>query len=209
MKNKIRWSSKLAYIVGIITTDGNLSKDGRHITIVSKDIEQLLTFEKILKTKNKISTHISSYNPKGHYYHIQFSNVTLYNFLQKIGITPNKSLIVGKLQIPDKYFSDFLRGNLDGDGNISVVAHNESQYPQLRLRFSSASTIHLQWLKTSISSLYNTTGGFISKPNNNTRMLIYAKSDALKILAFIYYDGVKYFLQRKYKYYLEGMSAGR
>ena len=41
-------SPDLSYIIGLITTDGNLSKDGRHFDFTSKDIEQVKNFKKIL-----------------------------------------------------------------------------------------------------------------------------------------------------------------
>ena len=77
-RKSIRWSRNFAYVVGLLTTDGSLSKDGRHISLVSKDLEQLTNFAKILNLNNKISPHTSSYNPFGSYYHIQFGDVTLY-----------------------------------------------------------------------------------------------------------------------------------
>ncbi len=206
---RIRWGRNFAYAVGLIATDGSLSKDGRHIALVSGDIEQLHSFAKILRLPNKISKHKSSYNPNGVYFHIQFGNVRLYNFLNSIGLTSNKSLSIGVLKIPYKYFSDFLRGCLDGDGNISIVAHKESGCPQLRLRFCSASLIHLQWLKHSIHQIYGISRGFISKPAKNTMQLTYSKIDSINLLAFIYYDGVKYFLRRKHKYYKDKMRMWR
>lgn len=50
----MRWSADLAYAVGLISTDGNLSKDGRHFDFTSKDLDQIKNFKKILKLKNKI-----------------------------------------------------------------------------------------------------------------------------------------------------------
>ena len=38
----MKWTSELAYAVGLLTTDGSLSKDGRHIDLTSKDVEQLI-----------------------------------------------------------------------------------------------------------------------------------------------------------------------
>ena len=35
-KIKIKWSSKFAYAMGLLATDGNLSKDERHIDFTSK-----------------------------------------------------------------------------------------------------------------------------------------------------------------------------
>ncbi len=47
------WSPELAYVVGIIATDGNLSPDGRHINITSKDEEMVQTVKKLLRLDNK------------------------------------------------------------------------------------------------------------------------------------------------------------
>jgi hypothetical protein len=206
MGKSIRWSKNLAYAIGLITTDGCLSNDSRHLTLVSKDIEQITTFAKILKLKNKISFHKSTYNPQGVYYHIQFGNVILYRFLIDIGLTSNKSLTLGVLKIPTKYFADFLRGHLDGDGNISIVSHKQSLHPQLRLKFCSASLKHIEWLKESISKFYMIKGGHITNGNNKVFHLTYGKSDSIQLLEFIYYVGVKYFLSRKYNYYIDKMG---
>ena len=45
-KKKIstNWSAELAYAVGLIATDGCLSKDKRHIDFTSKDKELIKTF---------------------------------------------------------------------------------------------------------------------------------------------------------------------
>lgn len=63
----MRWSKNLAYAVGLIVTDGSLSRDGRHIELTSKDKEQVETFSKILNLKNKIGIKKSGYNPNGVY----------------------------------------------------------------------------------------------------------------------------------------------
>ncbi len=47
-------SADFAYVIGLITTDGSLSKDGRHLNLTSKDIDQIQTFKRILNLKNKI-----------------------------------------------------------------------------------------------------------------------------------------------------------
>ena len=73
-----KWSSDVAYAVGLITTDGSLSKDGRHIILVSKDLEQIRTFKRCLNLQNKIGTRKSSYNKNGKYYHVQFGNVNFF-----------------------------------------------------------------------------------------------------------------------------------
>ncbi len=52
-KIPIQWSGNLAYAVGLIATDGNLSKDGRHMVFVSKDLQLVETFQKCLGINKK------------------------------------------------------------------------------------------------------------------------------------------------------------
>ncbi|PIP23436.1 MAG: hypothetical protein COX36_03420, partial [Candidatus Nealsonbacteria bacterium CG23_combo_of_CG06-09_8_20_14_all_38_19] len=63
-KERIRWSPKLAYIVGLLATDGSLSIDGRHIDFTSKDVQLLKTFKKCLGLKNKIGFKSSGFSKK-------------------------------------------------------------------------------------------------------------------------------------------------
>ena len=60
----LKWRPNLAYAVGLLVTDGNLSKDGRHIIFVSKDIQQINNFNKCLGIKPKIGKTISGYKGK-------------------------------------------------------------------------------------------------------------------------------------------------
>jgi len=48
----IKRSPVLAYIVGLITTDGSLSKDKRHIIFTSSDLQLIKTFRKCLGLEN-------------------------------------------------------------------------------------------------------------------------------------------------------------
>ena len=54
-KVTIRWSSNFAYAIGLLVTDGNLSTDGRHINLTSKDLEQIKNYKRILKLDCKIN----------------------------------------------------------------------------------------------------------------------------------------------------------
>ena len=53
-KVAIVWSPQLAYVVGLIVTDGSLSKDMRHINFVSTDLQLITLYKKLLKLKNVI-----------------------------------------------------------------------------------------------------------------------------------------------------------
>ena len=109
-----KWRPNLAYAVGLIATDGCLSSDGLLFDLTSKDREQLLNFSKCLGVNFTIG---NKWNSKGdECLRIQFKNRIFYDFLLSIGLTPRKSLTMGRLAIPNKYFFDFLRGSFDGDG---------------------------------------------------------------------------------------------
>ena len=109
-----KWNANLTYAIGLIATDGCLSKDGILIDLTSNDREQLENFSKCLGVNFKIG--LKWNNNKDKSLRIQFKNRIFYDFLLSIGLTPRKSLTMGKLIIPDKYFFDFLRGCFDGDG---------------------------------------------------------------------------------------------
>ena len=120
---------------------------------------------------------------------------------------PNKSKRIKSLKIPKKYFFDFLRGHLDGDGNIlnyyDPVYKNSKR---LYLRFCSASLYHLKWLQERIKNL-TYIKGYINK-GSNVYVLVYAKRDSIKLLPKIYYKKNIPCLLRKYKSVEEFLTPG-
>ena len=99
-KVNIKWSANFAYAIGLIATDGCLSKDGRHVEVTSKDKEQLLNFCEALKIDIKITYKFSGAGEKCG--RIQFGDVLFYQFLFSIGLTSAKSKTIPKLKIPKK-----------------------------------------------------------------------------------------------------------
>ncbi|MDD4981030.1 MAG: hypothetical protein PHC54_07225 [Candidatus Omnitrophica bacterium] len=191
------WNINTAYAIGLITTDGNLSKDGRHITFVSKDLSLVRLFRSCLGLKNKISYKNSGFSRNGKYYFVQFGNVAFYRNLVKIGITPHKSKSIEKLNIRKEFFPDFLRGHLDGDGTIRT--YNDSKFKNCRrlyLSFISASKRHILWLQREIYRLYSIKGKV--RPGIRVWTVIYAKQESIKLLKSLYYKNGLPFLTRKY-----------
>lgn len=192
----MRWSANLAYAVGLIATDGNLSKDGRHIDLTSKDLEQIENFVKILKLKNKIGIKTGGFSEK-RYYRVQFGDVRLYRFLIKIGLTPNKSKILGKIIISDKYFRDFLRGCLDGDGyNYFYWDPRWKNSFMFYTGFVSGSEAHLRWLNAEIHRLYGLEGKI--RFGQRAYQLKFAKRASLKLMSVMYYSDKVICLKRKH-----------
>ena len=199
-KVKIEWSPEFAYAIGLLTTDGNLSPDQRHINMTSKDEELIIKFKQCLNLDNKIGRKSRGGSNIKKYFVIQFGDRNFYDFLLSVGLRPAKSKTLKSLKIPKIYFSDFLRGCIDGDGSLGTFKRPESRHPQLRVRLYSASALFLKWIKKEISSIaeIDVKNGWITE-ENNIFTLAYAKDNSIKLLNYIYYPDVNYYLERKYK----------
>lgn len=196
---QIKWNSNFAYAIGVIATDGNLSPDLRHIHITSKDKEMILNCKRCLGISNIIGKKARGGSKDKKYYVLQFGDKNFFEFLLSIGITPKKSKTIGELKIPKKYFKDFLRGCIDGDGSITISKHPESKYPQYKVRLCSASKIFLEWILNMSSELCSIKGGSIHIPKNSSvYTLLFAKKDSIKILRWMY-KGKVVSLSRKKK----------
>jgi len=173
----------------------------------SSDREQLVNFKKCLFLKNKIEKTEYKGVISGR---VQFGNVYFYKWLEYIGLTPNKSKTLGKIKIPNKYFIDFLRGHLDGDGSITIYKDRYNTkinpkyvYDRLFIRFISASAKHISWLQEKINTLLKLSGRIhIAKSRkgmSNLYILKFMKKESIILLKKIYYDNKIPCLSRKRK----------
>ena len=194
----ITWTPDLAYAIGVITTDGNLSPDMRHINITSKDHEMVETMRKILRLTNSIGKKARGGSLEKKYFVLQFGDKRFYEFLLSIGLTPRKSKTLGKIEIPDVFFPDFLRGCIDGDGSIGFFIHPESKQRQIRVRLYSASPIFLAWMHASAKRLLKVSGGRVYVPKKKSvQSLYFSKADSRIILRKMYYTSTVPSLARK------------
>jgi len=185
-KREYVWDEGIAYAVGLITTDGNLSPDGRHIDLTSKDVEQLKNFMICIGKQVPLGTKISGYTGK-RTPRIQFSDVALYRFLMQAGLRPAKSKTLGALQIPAKYFYSFLRGHFDGDGYFySYWDKRWKNSFMYYLAFTSASPNHLRWLREKLQTLLGVHGHITKAKKQSAEQLKYAKREAAIILHKMY-----------------------
>ncbi|MDI6734485.1 MAG: hypothetical protein QMD50_03305 [Patescibacteria group bacterium] len=193
----IKWSPNFAYALGLIATDGNLSSDGRHLDMTSKDREQLTNFIYCFGLTNKIGYKKSGISDKS-ISRIQFGDVNFYKFLLTIGFMPKKSKVIGNLEIPDKYFFDFLRGHFDGDG--SFYSYWDKRWPSSYMFytiFCSESKKHIIWLRNKIYELLKIKGHITKSPVKTCYQLKYAKNESFKLIRKIYYSPDLICLKRK------------
>ena len=192
-----KWSANLAYALGLLATDGCLIKEGSWIDLTSKDKEQLENFNKCLGVNIKIG--IKNRGSDNRAWRVQMKNIIFYDFLVSLGFTPRKSMTIEKIIIPDKYFFDFLRGCLDGDGyTFSYWDPRWRSSFMIYTGFVSASKAFLLWLREEIGNRLEIQGHLTStKKKNIYYQLKYAKYDSLKLLKRIYLHKNSIYLKRK------------
>jgi hypothetical protein len=190
---QLNWSPQLAYVVGLIATDGNLSSDGRHLTMTSADVDLLETVRSCLGLTNNITPHKHSGFSTQVYHRLQWSDHAFYAWLSTIGLVPAKSLKLGPLAIPDAYFPDFMRGCIDGDGTIVTYIDSSNttknpnyRYKRLFVALVSASRPFLTWVHRTLIRLLGLKGG-LYKSKAKYWSLKYMKKDAIRLLRWMYY----------------------
>ncbi len=190
------WRPELAYAVGLIATDGCLSKDTLLIDLTSKDREQLDNFSECLGVKFTIGKKMNGTGDEC--LRIQFKNRIFYDFLLSIGLIPKKSLIMGEIAVPGKFFFDFLRGSFDGDGCFySYWDPRWKSSHMFYLEFVSASKKHIDWLQAEIEKRTKARGHIVQDGRKTTYQLKYAKREALVIINKMYYNPKVVCLSRK------------
>ncbi len=192
------------YFVGYMATDENLSKDERHLNITSKDRSHLFKIKKCLGLSNKVGLKRNGSSQEKKYSQIQFGDVEFYRYLLSIGFKQRKSLDLKEIKIDRTYFKDFLRGVIDGDGNISTWVNKSNDHVEWSLRIVSASRDFSTWLKNMIETEYLVNGKLyeqFSKERKNPIFIIkFGKLAAKVILQNIYYENCLCLKRKKEQY---------
>lgn len=179
------WSREMGYAIGLITTDGSLSIDGRHIIFTSKDLQLIETLKSCLRVDTRIRCKKSGFNSTASCSYIEFSNVRLYQFLMTLGLMPNKTKQLGVIKVPDRYFFDFLRGHLDGDGYFySFWDTRWRRSFMFYTNFLSASYRHIRWIRENIKRLLDIQGSL--RKEKAVWQLRYAKRESSLLLRRMY-----------------------
>ena len=193
------WTSDIAYAVGLIATDGSLSRSGRHVAMSSAEIEMLETFLHCIGRRAKISTVKSGYGSTT--LRVQVGDVGLYEWLLTVGLVPRKSHVLRGDRRAFRVSCHLVRGLLDGDGSVMDVTYDGTgkargkRYRTLLVRFVSASRDHITWLQERISSQFQLAGAV--QCQQGMWSLAYAKRASLALLGMLYPDANVPCLRRK------------
>lgn len=187
------------YLVGVIATDGCLVNNGRTVVVTSKHRDYLVQLSALLGVRQNVRQKRSGFGSLA--YDLRIGSKDLYIKLSAIGVTPRKTATIGQLDVPDSGFKDFLRGVIDGDGNIRRWIHPTNGREPWVLRVFGISAPFLQWIAETTNRLWSVKGSLCSsretERNRQTRhTLKYGKLAAKVILQQCYYSGA-FALERK------------
>jgi len=111
-----------------------------------------------------------------------------------LGIKPRKSLSVGFPQIPKDQLKYFIRGVIDGDGNVRYVKRKRSPYFEITI--ASGSKLFCEDLINSIKENFGINSN-IRKTGKNVYVVQYSCKRGEELANFIY-SNANIFLERKY-----------
>ena len=122
------WSAEMAYVLGLIFTDGNLhirkEKSGYGLGVLTFAQKEKELVEKFLKLMDCDATIRFKERKElenttaGELYYFSIGHNDLANDLIKFGLTPRKSLDMQFPEVPDEFLRHFVRGLFDGDGTV-------------------------------------------------------------------------------------------
>lgn len=188
-------NEKSSYLLGYILADGNINWNtdksycALTITASAKDVIHL---ERLRETIS--STKPLVYSPKTNSYRLIVNSKKLCQKLMSLGITPRKSLTVRFPDLPKAQIKHFIRGVIDGDGNVRFV--NRKRSPYFEITIASGSKLFCKGLIEAIKNIIGINAN-IRQANKNVYVVQYSCSRGKKLAKFIYSDA-NILLERKY-----------
>lgn len=168
------WSAEMAYVLGLIYTDGNLfirkNTSGYELGVLSFAQKEKELVEKFLNLMECNATirfrerRELDNTTAGELYYFSIGNNDISNDLIQLGITPNKSLNMSFPEIPNDYLRHFIRGFFDGDGSVYLESNKSIRVKLLSGSKDFISILNQKLIENGFSdrSIY---GGTPSTPN--------------------------------------------
>lgn len=195
------WSPEMAYVLGFIYADGNMSRDAYKIRIDSKDIQILEDIRVAMDSTHPVS---KQKNKNGYWYELMVSNKALYGDLRKLGVFPNKSLTMRLPEIPIEYMKDFIRGYFDGDGCIYEVKRKRPT-PGLEIDFATGSKDFAIKIINVLNENVHVSIRLTNPRKNYYRIRGWNQASEA-IFDYMYSENPTLYLKRKYDKFLDIMS---
>ena len=183
-------SESKAYFLGLMFSDGSVSKNQFYIKLKDEDI--ILKFRDELKCDYSIHTRYYPYKS----YILTVCSQTLCNALIKLGCTPNKTRTIQLPKLREDLYRHFIRGFFDGDGCLQL----QDKIYHCRFDLTSASKKFLEQIRPIITAHARSNGYLGKEAKYDVWHLNYTGHQVQDILDWLYIDS-NFYLQRKYMKY--------
>jgi len=205
----------MSYILGYIVADGCIHKRKERknsyvLNITSKDKKSLLKMGKYISPDCSLSIKYNS--QKMPCYQIYFCNREICEDLMNLRILPRKTYNLNPIKVPNKYFSDFVRGFFDGDGTVYI--YNVNGVPQIKSGFVSSSLSFITEFNQNLCKNIETPLKTIHQVKEKRRKIPlyyfdFYIDDCEKLSQFMYKDNPTLYLPRKRQIFEKWKSIKR
>jgi len=232
------WSKEMAYVLGVIYTEGNLFCDQNiyRFTVGQKEPELLNKVLSLMDCNAKVH-HRRKRGISGDLYFFHVHHKEIYADLINLGLFPNKSDTIDFPNIPQEFVRHFIRGCWDGDGSIYFESGElRGSYTCGSLNFIEKLVQELYKIGISkgVSYRYEKSGKRVLMPVTSKEMLSKhpdsrfpltihedkrsnayyirtATRENIEKLFHYFYDGVdeSMYLTRKYNVFVKGLNLGK
>lgn len=181
-----------AYFLGFIVADGSVSSISNVIQITQKEPDILHEFKKHIDYEGDL---FKSNNRN--VFDIKVSSDKMKKDLSRLGILPNKTMMVKYPNINPHLQNHFMRGVFDGDGCISIHHDNRDNSERGQVNICSGSIDFINEYVDNMVRLCGVKRNAIRCPINTYHVIDWGGlSDVEKIYNFLYRDA-NIFLKRK------------
>jgi len=191
------WSDEMAYVLGVIYTDGNLQNRSHNPRTV-KPYGRLKLAQKERELLDKIlilmECDAQIYFSKrrqvgdivaGEVYYFDIANQKIFSDLLNYGLSPQKSLVIGFPDVPKEYIRHFIRGCWDGDGSVYLDKRDN----RIKASFVSGSLKFIEGLVKALKDEgIQETRINMREGKNPSYYIRYGTTQVPKLFRFLYHD---------------------
>ncbi|MET3698986.1 LAGLIDADG family homing endonuclease [Bacillus oleivorans] len=174
-----KWSHEMAWVFGLLITDGNISGNSHCISFAQKDEKILRLIAKYMEADYVLGgTGPTKLTPT-----LLINSKEIKSDLAKLGISSNKSLTVPFPRIPEEYLPSFIRGVIDGDGWVQRNGYVMNITTGSQSFAEGLLSVFMNWNLRSEISIQNTRKG-----KHVYRVWVKGKYNLPKLAKIIYND---------------------
>ncbi len=180
----------MSYILGFFAADGYMTinkRGGQYWAFDIGDYELIDKIKTVIKSNHKISVRKRK-NGKYTTYRLQIGSNEMCDDLKVLGWDERKTKRMRLPNIPNKYFSDFVRGYFDGDGNVwtgDIHKSRKTYSTTIQTVFTSCSKEFLGGMAEKLKNLY-IDRGVLRHGKGEYYRLTYSVIGSLKLYDFMY-----------------------